>query len=100
MLEGEAPAGLWDGLAEQVTAAGYTLTRGDCGSAEGYTDPKTKTVRIRDGLEDAHACSVLAHELGHMLLHCADGYDYAGHRGTAEIEAESVAYSLMWTDRG
>jgi hypothetical protein len=33
-------------------------------------------------------------------ISCAGGHDHAGHRGTAEIEAESVAYSLMWTDRG
>jgi antirestriction protein ArdC len=92
MLKGEAPDGLWDGLAAQVEAVGYTLQRGDCGSAEGYTDPKAKTVRIRDGLDDGHACSVLTHELAHALMHCADGYDYAGHRGTAEIEAESVAF--------
>ena len=99
MLTGQAPAGLWDGLAEQVAAAGYTLQRGDCGQAEGYTDPKTKTVRVRADLSDSQACSVLAHELAHALLHCAEGYDYAGHRGTAEIEAESVAY-LVTCSRG
>ena len=99
MLTGQAPAGLWDGLAEQVAAAGYTVARGDCGQPEGYTDPKSKTVRVRNTLDDAQACSVLAHELAHVLLHCADGYDYAGHRGTAEIEAESVAY-LVTTATG
>lgn len=98
-LEGEAPAGLWDGLAEQVAAAGYGLERGDCGQAGGYSDPVRKVVRVRDSHSDAEACSVLAHELAHVLLHCNTGYDYAGHRGTAEIEAESIAY-LVVTAKG
>lgn len=39
---------------------------------------------------------MLAHELAHTQMH--DGTEYAaGCRGQAEIEAESVAYSLIWT---
>lgn len=29
-VTGDVPAGLWDGLAAQITAHGYTLERGDC----------------------------------------------------------------------
>ena len=45
--------------------------------------------------------AVLAHELGHVLLHGPDdavGRLYgssADHRGLAEVEAESVAYTVL-----
>ena len=91
LLRGEAPAGLWDGLAEQVAAEGYTVERGDCGGANGLTRCDTRLVRIRDDVDDAQACRSLSHELGHVLLH--DGTEYAARcRGRAEVEAESVAY--------
>ena len=91
LLRGEAPAGLWDGLAEQISAEGYTVERGDCGGANGVTRFETRVVRIRDDVDDCQACRTLAHELGHVLLH--DGTEYAtGCRGRAEVEAESVAY--------
>lgn len=38
LLTGQAPAGLWDALAELVAAEGFRLTRGDCGGANGLTD--------------------------------------------------------------
>ena len=91
LLRGEAPAGLWDALAAQIAAEGYTVERGDCGGANGVTRFDTRVVRIRDDVDDCQACRTLAHELGHVLLH--DGTEYAaGCRGRAEVEAESVAY--------
>jgi antirestriction protein ArdC len=91
LLRGEAPAGLWDALAELVIAEGYTVERGDCGGANGLTRFDTRVVRIRDDVDDSQACRSLSHELGHVLLH--DGTEYAaGCRGQAEVEAESVAY--------
>ncbi len=93
LLAGQAPAGLWDGVAAQVAAAGYSIERGDCHGANGYTDPLTKAVRVRADVDDAQACKTLAHELGHIVCgHCNDGADYHGCRGRAEVEAESVAY--------
>lgn len=38
LLDGNAPAQLWDRLAAQVAGAGFTLTRGDCRPANGRTD--------------------------------------------------------------
>lgn len=38
LLRGEAPAGLWDALAEIVENEGFGLERGDCGSANGWTN--------------------------------------------------------------
>jgi hypothetical protein len=93
LLTGDAPAALWQALAAQVTAHGYTLTREDCGRANGVTDPAARTVRVRPDVADAQAVNTLAHELAHIECgHTADGYDYRGCRGRAEAEAESVAY--------
>ncbi len=91
LLDGDAPAGLWEALAAQVTAEGFTLQRGDCRPANGRTDYTARTVTIRDDVSDAQAAKTLAHELAHVLLH--DGTEYAlGCRGLVEVEAESVAY--------
>lgn len=95
LLDGEAPAGLWDALAGIVLDKGYTIERGDCGGANGVTMPAIKTVRVREDVSDAQACKTLAHELAHVMLH-TDGEDLAAdlHRGTAEVEAESVSYMV------
>ncbi|TQN37308.1 uncharacterized protein DUF955 [Blastococcus colisei] len=93
LLTGDAPAALWDALATQVAAHGYTLTREACGQANGVTDPAARTVRVRPDVADAQAVKTLAHELAHIECgHTADGFDYRGCRGQAEAEAESVAY--------
>ncbi|WP_336029216.1 ArdC-like ssDNA-binding domain-containing protein [Geodermatophilus sp. FMUSA9-8] len=93
LVTGDAPAALWDALADQVAAHGYTLTREDCGQANGLTDPAAHTVRVRPDVADAQAVKTLAHELAHIECgHTADGFDYRGCRGRAEAEAESVAY--------
>jgi hypothetical protein len=79
---------MWDGLARQVKAAGFTLELGDCGGANGATRFDVRTVRVRDDVSDAQACKTLAHELAHVMLH--DGA--IGCRGMVEVEAESVAF--------
>ncbi len=38
-------------------------------------------------------------ELGHVLLHGPDAEDVRQHRGIGEVEAESVALTLIWTRR-
>jgi len=93
LLTGQAPAGLWDELAAQVAAHGYTLGRGDCRGANGYTDPSTHTVRVRADVDDAQAVKTLAHELGHIECgHVVDLPIYTTCHGRCEVEAESVAY--------
>ncbi len=94
LLTGDAPATLWDGLAAQVQAAGFTLQRGDCGHANGRTDFAARTVCVRDDVEALQAAKTLSHELAHVLLH--DGSEYSlGCRGQAEVEAESVAFLVL-----
>jgi hypothetical protein len=90
LLDGAGVDGLWDGLAAQVGAAGFTLARGDCGGANGRTDYGARTVRVRDDVAPAQATKTLAHELGHVLLH--DASRVSSGRELAEVEAESVAY--------
>jgi antirestriction protein ArdC len=94
LLDGEAPAGLWDSLAGQIAAAGFTLTRADIPSgANGITNFATRTVTTAGHLSPAQAVKTLAHELAHIAMH--NGSEYAtGCRGQAEIEAESVAYII------
>jgi antirestriction protein ArdC len=91
LLHGAAVAGLWDALALQVKAAGYTVERSECHGANGYTDHTMRTVRVCDDVSDAQATKTLCHELAHVLLH-PDTAEYFGCRGRCEVEAESVAY--------
>lgn len=97
---GRAPEGLWDGLADQITAAGYGLrlvsTAVSIGGANGLTDFLAREVTLRMDMDDAAQTKTLAHELGHVLLHepnrdRTSAADAALHRGIAEVEAESVA---------
>ena len=100
LLAGQAPDGLWDRLVAAIADHGYTVERGDCGTANGVTHPATATVRVRADVDDAQAVKTLAHELGHVLLHTGPGTDgVPACRGTAEVEAESLAY-IVATSHG
>lgn len=98
LLDGQAPEGLWESLESLVTANGYTVERVDCGRANGVTIPALKVIRVRPDVSDLQAVKTLAHEVGHMLLHC-EGDDLTAqaltHRGVAEVEAESVAHIVL-----
>ncbi len=93
LLTGQAPAGLWNDLASQVSGHGYVLERGACAGANGYTDPTRRVVRVRGDVDEAQAVKTLAHELGHLECgHVTDLPTYATCRGRCEVEAESIAY--------
>lgn len=95
LLVGQAPEGLWDGLANQIESRGFGLrlvsNGGAIGGANGLTDYMTREVSVRTDMDDAAQVKTLAHELGHVMLHGPDNADAAMHRGVAEVEAESVA---------
>ncbi|MGQ0843065.1 MAG: ArdC-like ssDNA-binding domain-containing protein [Sporichthyaceae bacterium] len=98
-LTGPAPADLVPRLAAVIVADGYAVERGDCGSAYGYTDFATRTVRVRDDVSDAQAAKTLAHELGHIRADHEKRFlgTYAtsvGCRSQAEVEAESIGYLI------
>ncbi len=95
VLRGQAPDGMWDGLADQITTHGFELrlvsNAAAIGGANGLTDYLTREVSVRMDMDDAAQVKTLAHELGHVMLHGPDNADAAMHRGIAEVEAESVA---------
>ena len=95
LLQGQAPDGLWDGLADQITTHGFWLrlvsNAAAIGGANGLTDYMTREVSVRMDMAEAAQVKTLAHELGHVMLHGPDNADAAIHRGIAEVEAESVA---------
>lgn len=99
------PAGFQDDLETAITAEGFTVSYEQIpGSAQGFTDPKTKRVVIDQQLGEADRAVTLAHELGHIMCGHAtedgdeDGRTYTtshgGKRGEMEVEAESFAYVL------
>ncbi|MGO4680240.1 ArdC-like ssDNA-binding domain-containing protein [Microbacterium sp. 2MCAF23] len=98
LLEGGAPAGLWEGLAAQVDAAGFRLVRAADESAvfgaNGMTDYTARTVTVRENMDAAAQVKTLAHELAHVLMHGSDQVDARQHRGIGEVEAESVALMI------
>src|SRR5680860_793216 len=95
LLQGQGPAGLWDGLADQITARGFELrlvsNAAAIGGANGLTDSMSREVSVRMDMDDAAQAKTLARELGHLMRHGADDADGVMHRGIAEVEAESVA---------
>ena len=111
MPAGQAPAGLWDGLAALVAVRGYDLRivpdPTALGGALGRTTYPIKRLEICGSLDDAAKTGVLTHELAHIDLH-APGHDRAPddgtltneaprvsqHRGIREVEADSVAYMV------
>ena len=98
LLEGRAPEGLWDGLARQIEARGFSLKHvpdaRTIGGANGLTDYLAHEVSVRSDMDEAAQVKTLAHELGHVLLHGPDNPDAALHRGIAEVEAESVTLMI------
>jgi antirestriction protein ArdC len=98
LLQGQAPEGLWEGLAAQIQARGFTMkavpAAAAIGGANGLTDYVTREVSVRMDMDDAARVKTLAHELGHVMLHGPDNPDASLHRGIAEVEAESVALMI------
>ncbi|MGC7093972.1 hypothetical protein ACPZ19_04850 [Amycolatopsis lurida] len=89
LLSGDAPAGLWDGIHQLITARGYTVERGDCGGANGLTEWRERRVSVRADVEPAQAAKTLTHELAHILCEHDTRTDLP--RDLREVEAESVA---------
>jgi hypothetical protein len=97
---GVAPDGMWDTLVRRVEEAGFTVQCAPVcdealGTAWGRTHYAERSVTVKSTADPAGACKTLAHELAHVLLHEHRLYE---HRGTVEVEAESVAFivSAAW----
>lgn len=98
LLEGQAPEGLWDGLAALVVEHGFQVVRvpreGMIHGANGMTDYTARTVAVRQDMGPAAQVKTLAHELGHVLMHGPDQEEARQHRGIGEVEAESIALMI------
>ena len=97
---GVAPDGMWDTLVRRVEEAGFAVQCAPAcdealGTAWGRTHYAERSVTVKSTADPAGACKTLAHELAHVLLHERRLYE---HRGTVEVEAESVAFivSAAW----
>lgn len=94
---------LWKSLAGVARAHGFSVhvTDAQYGLTSGFTDFAQRKVQVGGWLNAEERSAVLAHELGHVLLHGPDdkvGQLYGSsvdHRGLAEVEAESVAYTVL-----
>ena len=107
LLDGQdPPPEIWNAIAEQIYAAGYTLQRGPLdgpAGAKGVTSFIERTVTVRDDLAPAQALKTQIHELGHVLMHEAEVREPGMTRDRIEVEAESVAYvvcDLLGVDAG
>ena len=92
-VHGHTPAGLRESLTARINAAGYQVRYGDCRPAFGVTRRTDRTVTILPDQPPAQDALTLAHELAHITCGHLDTGGYT-HRGTAQVEAESVAYIL------
>ncbi|WP_457967672.1 ArdC-like ssDNA-binding domain-containing protein [Arthrobacter sp. D1-29] len=94
---------LWESLANVARRHGFELHLSDAqhGLASGFTDFAQHRIEVGTWMNAEDRVAVLAHELGHVMLHGPEdetGKLYgssANHRGLAEIEAESVAYTIL-----
>lgn len=96
LLQGQAPAGLWDALAAEAGARGFEVRRcpdaAAISGANGVTNYADRTVTVRSDVDDAQAVKTLAHELAHVMMHDPGAGGRPECRGLVEVEAESVAY--------
>ncbi|WP_157768918.1 hypothetical protein [Pseudarthrobacter sulfonivorans] len=107
----DVPAGLWKSLvyAAERRRFAVDVTGSQRSMSSGFTDFADRRIQVGAWLGPEDAAAVLAHELGHAYLHGPDdkvGALYGSglqHRGLAEVEAESVAYTVLrahGVDRG
>lgn len=100
---GSSPMGLWPSLVNFAQDQGFTVEQSmsQYGLTSGYTDFAGRKIQVGAWLGQEERVAVLAHELGHVCLHGPDdklGKLYGSgldHRGLAEVEAESVAYTVL-----
>ncbi|MDF2846640.1 MAG: serine/arginine repetitive matrix protein 2 [Oerskovia sp.] len=99
LLTGQAPEGMWDGVAAQIAARGFDLqlveSAKEIGGANGLTSYRAKTVQVRNDVEPLSAVRTLTHELAHVMSHGPMSEDATMHRGIVEVEAESTAALVL-----
>lgn len=101
LLDGDAPAGIWNALVTQASDAGFEVVRERRHNENGYCDFLNKQIGVRPDASPTQAVKTLVHELAHGLLHGHDvtrpllhGHDVTRPREIQEVEVESVAYMV------
>jgi hypothetical protein len=91
-------AELWDLVAAQIEAEGFTVRRGDRirPGANGETNYTARSVTVRDDLEPAQATRTLVHERAHMELDHGAELRTTGCRGRIEAGMAPGSYSLPY----
>jgi hypothetical protein len=95
LLEGAAPAGLWEATTRLLEARGLSVSlvpdAPAIGGANGVTSFAQGSVSVRADMDEAARMKTLLHEAAHVLLHGeAPGRQLP--RPLKEVEAESVAF--------
>jgi DNA primase len=87
---------VWVALMHLARQQGFTVERGHCADAEGFSTWRDRRIRIRPDATSARAVAALAHQLGHVLLHGEVArLERSGTvpcSGIRKIEADSVAW--------
>lgn len=96
-LEGEDAEGIADAVEKWLTDEGWTVTTEAIGGeTNGMTSAELRRVIISENLSPAQRAKTMIHEAAHVVLHAdLEPAEYMQHRGTAETEAESVAYVVV-----
>lgn len=97
LLEGEAPAGLWDGLADLLRDRRFRLRLAEApklDGANGLTNFEDQVVLVRSDMDPAAQVKTLAHEVAHIVLGHHERRNEGLHRGIGEVEAESTAMMI------
>jgi hypothetical protein len=95
LLSGEGAPALWSALVRLAEAEGYTVEVAPIpGSANGFCNYLAKMIVVEASNDPAQQVKTLAHEVGHMLMHGMNKPFGMGDN-VAEIEAESVAYTVL-----
>lgn len=93
-LHGDLDAGFLDAVKK---ACPFPISYKPLSSAYGYCETNGGNIVIREGLDEKQQVKTLIHEMAHGLLHARhDGKETAvnADRSTAEVQAESVAYTV------
>jgi hypothetical protein len=96
-LEGEGVVGLTESSTKFAESLGFTVeyvNPAELRGANGTMNPSSKTIRVRNDVDHRQQQKTLIHEVAHAVMHSGEGYDYAGCRGMAEVQAEATAYMV------
>ncbi len=64
------------------------------GGAKGFYSQTEKRIAIQEGMSEAQTVKTAIHEMAHQKLHAIENQTARQSRGSKEVEAESVAYTV------